>query len=720
MTEEHLVEKKTRYYIDRLKIMSLAEISHRINERRVAAAEHKRLIKGKSEWNLIDLSKELILNNGHSSETTEQSHKNEQGVDGFEAGNGKAAKLVWQQFRAGKINPFYFDANNQTDLVNWYKKRYPNELTFVRQRANELCDHVIPIFGRQFNFPTTIPWHQDPITHKEWPQIYCADIDTKDGQTIGGVKWVWELNRHQHLVTLGKAFFLTGDERYAQEACSQICHWIETNTPLIGVNWVSSLELAVRVISWLWAIHFIQQSKALDESNFHTIFQSIYEQTRFIETHLSAFTSANNHLVGEAAGLASVGLVFPQLRRSREWIEKGIQILTEEIEKQLYPDGVSAEQSVHYGMFSVDFWIGILVLARKANIEVPRVWYERLDKAGEFMMYIIDSEGNVPQIGDDDGGCAYWLCESPDFNKSRSMLSTLAVLCKQGDFKYQGKWFDEKSFWMLGIEGCKVYEGLKTENNSSESREFSKGGYYILRSEETVLVFDCGKLGYTSHAGHGHADALSVTLSICGKPVLVDPGMPCYHENSQLRDAFRGTSAHNTIVVDRRNQSEIADTFLWLRKANARCDSWKTNRVFDSVVGMHDGYSGVGVLHQRQVTFVKPDTWVIIDTLRGTGAHQLEQYWHFAPDVEIHNVNEGSATIVIKDIVLDLIFTGPMNFSLRVVTEAENTANGWISPHYSKLIRAPVLCYHGIVKLPCSLTTLMIKREKMEVCETSK
>jgi hypothetical protein len=529
--------------------MSLGEIWHRGNVHWQAAVERKRLFKGKSEWSRVDISKELNPNKCHNFETTNQSHRDEHSTNALRAGNGEAVKLVWQQFRAGEMPPFYFPANTQADLVNWYKEKYANELTVVQQRADELCDHVIPIFKRQFNFPATIPWHQDPITYRDWPQTYYADIDFRDGQTIGGVKWVWEVNRHQHLVTLGKAFFLTGDERYAQEVCSQICHWVATNPPLIGVNWVSSLELAVRVISWLWAIHFIRQSKALDERIFHIVLQSIYEQTRFIETHLSAFTSANNHLVGEAAGLASVGLVFPQLRRSRDWIQKGIRILTEEIEKQIYSDGVSAEQSVHYEMFSADFWIGVLVLAKKVQIEVPRVWYERLEKAGEFMMYLIDSGGNIPQIGDDDGGYAYWLCEIADFNKSRSMLSTLSVVCEREDFKHYGKSFDEKSFWLLGMEGYRIYQGIGAENCSLESRRFSQGGYYILRSEETVLVFDCGKLGYANHAGHGHADALSVTLSICGKPVLVDPGMPCYHENPRLRDAFRGTSAHNTIVV---------------------------------------------------------------------------------------------------------------------------------------------------------------------------
>nr|HID57694.1 hypothetical protein [Desulfobacterales bacterium] len=279
-------------------------------------------------------------------------------------------------------------------------------------------------------------------------------------------------------------------------------------------------------------------------------------------------------------------------------------------------------------------------------------------------------------------------------------------------FKHHGTWFDEKSFWLLGMEGYRVYEGLKAENSSLKSRGFSEGGYYILRSEETVLVFDCGKLGYANHAGHGHADALSVILSICGKPVFVDPGMPCYGENPRLRDAFRGTSAHNTIVVDRRNQSEIADTFLWLRKANARCERWTTDRMFDSVVGMHDGYAGLGIVHQRQVTFVRPDIWLIIDTLKGTGTHELEQYWHLAPGVEVSNVYDGFARISIGEIALDLMLTGPTNFSLGIVPEATNSANGWMSPNYGELCKAPVLCYRGVVKLPCILTVL-IKRGRI-------
>lgn len=701
------MRRKTRYYIDRLKVMSLAEICHSVKVHWYAAVEHNRLSKDKSEWSRVDICKELILKDTHPNRPHNSS---EDGTNGFTRGNRGAVTLAWEQFRTGKINSFYFDANAQGELLHWYKKKYVKELAAVLERANELCDHVIPIFGRRFNFTPTIPWHRDPITHNEWPQIYYAAIDLKDGNTIGGVKWVWELNRHQHLVTLGKAFSITGEERYAQEVCSQICHWIKTNPPLIGVNWASSLEIAIRILSWLWALHFIRTSKALEEIKFCAILQSIYEQTRFIETHLSAFSSANNHLVGEAAALATVGLTIPLFRRSREWIEKGLNILRDEIEKQVHPDGVSAEQSVHYGIFSTELWLGVLLLARKAEIDVARIWYERLEKVGEFVMLIMDSAGNVPQIGDNDGGCAYWLCESVDFNEYRSLLSRLAVVCERADFKENGKQFDEKSFWLLGMEGFRKYERLTADGNSLGSRAFVEGGYYILRSKESILVFDCGNIGYTNHAAHGHADALSVTLSMRGKPVLVDPGMPCYHENPVLRDAFRGTSAHNTIVVDGKNQSRIADNFLWLRKANAMCNSWTTSSTFDSVGGIHDGYRQLGVMHRRHVTFVRPDIWLIIDTLNGAGTHQVEQYWHLAAEAEVSYLGDLSARISREEIVLDLIVTGPKNLSLEMVSESENSANGWISPHYGKLSRAPVLCYRGSVSLPCTLTTLFTKR----------
>ena len=117
------------------------------------------------------------------------------------------------------------------------------------------------MLGREIEIPFSSGWHLDPLEHEAWPRLFYAHL--KKSQRIHGwdVKYIWEVNRHQYLIVLGKAYWLTGDERYAEKVVSAIGSWIEENPCNIGVNWTSSLELAVRTISWMWAYFLCQGSK---------------------------------------------------------------------------------------------------------------------------------------------------------------------------------------------------------------------------------------------------------------------------------------------------------------------------------------------------------------------------------------------------------------------------------------------------------------------------
>jgi hypothetical protein len=418
--------------------------------------------------------------------------------------------------------------------------------------------------------------------------------------------------------------------------------------------------------------------------------------------------SADNHLVGEAAGLTLTGLAFPHLERAGEWIKKGIAILSREIAKQIYPDGVFAEQSVHYGSFSMDFWLAVMISAGHSGMTVPRIWHERLEKAGDFIGSLMNGAGSVPRIGDDDGGCAYRLSDHPEFNNYDSILNTLAVLFEEGGFKRQDGPFDEKTFWLLGIKGADTFERLEPDRRPRASKRYEDGGYCVFRSGDSRLVLDCGSLGYANHAGHGHADALGVLLSVGDNEVFLDPGMPCYHEDPPMRDAFRSTRAHNTVVVDHKNQSVIGDKFLWLRKANAWCEDWQTNGAFESASGAHDGYKESGVVHRRAVAFLKPRTWVIVDRLSGSGPHDIEQYWHLGPHVSVNRVSGLAAELEVGPYRIDVFFEGPDGFRAEILEPIAGSAIGWMSEGYGNTTRADVLCFRGTSTVPVILKARIV------------
>src|SRR5204863_7381453 len=114
------------------------------------------------------------------------------------------------------------------------------------------------------------------------------------------------------------------------------------------------------------------------------------------------------------------------------------------------------------------------------------------------------------------------------------------------------------------------------------------------------LIVDAGPQG-TGHAGHGHADALNVSLSVDGRPWLVDSGSCCYISNDDQRNAFRGTAAHNTLRVDGQDQAIPDQPFSWKAIPTVRVEKWVKGETFSLFVGSHDGYERLAapVIHRR-------------------------------------------------------------------------------------------------------------------------
>src|SRR5438105_1305534 len=199
-----------------------------------------------------------------------------------------------------------------------------------------------------------------------------------------------------------------------------------------------------------------------------------------------------------------------------------------------------------------------------------------------------------------------------------------ALLFRRGDFKLKAGRLDDKARWLLGRDAQAQYDALDTETTRLPLRQtFPEGGYYILGAEfdsaaEVRAVVDAGPLGYTSIAAHGHADALSFTLSVGGREFLIDPGTYAYHTQKRWRQYFRGTSAHNTLRIDGRDQSEQGGNFLWLKKARAGCGLWLSSAEKDSFEGWHDGYMQLEdpVKHRRLIELDKGTRRLLIeDTL---------------------------------------------------------------------------------------------------------
>lgn len=603
------------------------------------------------------------------------------------------------------------------------KENFPAECEAILSHADELLEHRFHIFGREFKFGDKIDWHRDLLSGKQIPINFWSDVNFWDKKTVTEVKYIWELNRHQHFVTFAQAYFISDDKKYADELFKQWCDWVEANPPKFGVNWTSSLEMALRLVSWIWALHIVKNNPALDEDIYIRILNSVDAHARFIEKHLSRFSSANNHLIGEGLGLIYAGTYFPELKHSKRWQKLGFDIVFREIPKQVYKDGVSKEQAIHYQRYIFDFGLLAIQAAQHANITMPEDFRNRLEKMAEFILYLMDSEGNVPSIGDEDGGQVLYLSvgsrESCALNSPyRSLLCSAAILFNRGDFKQAAGMFDHQSLWLFGIDGARRFDELEAVDTPLGSKTFPQGGYHVVRSMdengERVMTFDTGQLGYGSLAAHGHADALSITLSCYGEAVLIDSGTYLYLGAGDWRDYFRSTVAHNTVTIEGKSQSEMLGPFQWGKKAKAKLIDYREDRNFAYLEGAIRGFfrGKLSVVHNRRIGFLKPNVWIIRDVLQGKGQHQVALHFHLGPGHTKVDITEQQVICQFEksELTIKLLFGN--NLKIEVSTAQEKPPLGWCSSAFGHHEPCSVVRISGYSQLPCSVTTMLHSRAK--------
>jgi hypothetical protein len=503
---------------------------------------------------------------------------------------------------------------------------------------------------RNLDFGDPINWHLEPVSGAAAPRVHWSKIDYLDAQLVGDKKIIWELNRHQHLLTLGRAYWQTGDEQYAQTFASHIYDWVRSNPPKVGINWASSLEVAFRSISWLWALYFFRDSPHLTPDLFLLMLKFLYLHGRHLETFLSTYFSPNTHLTGEALGLFYLGTLLPELRCGAQWRDKGKTILLEQLERQVRNDGTYFEQSSYYHRYTTDFYLHFLMLLRQNDEPIEGFLEERLQALLDHLMYITCPDGASPLFGDDDGGRLVHLDDRAG-NDFRNSLATGAVLFGRPDYKYVATELSEETLWLLGPRGAQEFDELDKRKPEKESIGFLEGGFYVMRdgwlSDSNYLLLDCGPHG-SLRFGHAHADALSFELAARGRTLLIDPGTYTYTGSSEMRNYFRSSGAHNTLTVDGESSSVPDRSFSWKYVAKAQPLKWLSHARFDYFEGKHDGYERLAssVTHHRSVLFLKDDYWIVHDHLETTGSHQYDLHFHFAPEADPKIENQEEVDLV--------------------------------------------------------------------------
>jgi hypothetical protein len=642
-------------------------------------------------------------------------------------GKGKITpEIMFDRFFETSAETFFPSFRNTDETAALFRQEFEGKpIANVLERAEKIIEGRFDLLGyRNLDFGTAIDWHFEPVSRKHLPLKHWKQFDELDSGETGDKKIVWEINRHQHFFTLGLAYRLTGEERYAAGFARHIESWMEQNPPGLGINWFSSLEVAFRAISWIWAFHFFKGSDSLTPELFRKALKFLYLHGRHIEKYLSTYYSPNTHLTGEALGLYYLGTQLEIFERARTWRELGEEILYAELDRQFHGDGVYFEQSTWYARYTADFYTHFLILKTFDTDDTDKKLQDKLESklqlAHDFLMHATRPDGTTPLVGDDDGGRSLPLSAALP-NDFRGTLSTAAIVFGRGDYKHVAGAFREETLWLLGGEGLKSFTNLHVFEPHQTSRIFADGGYFAMRDgwteTDNYLLVDGGELGALS-GGHGHADALAIELAVGGKTLLVDSGTYTYHESEEMRDRFRTTAAHNTLELDGESQSEPGGKFSWKTRAEVKVRTQIAEDRFDFFEASHDGYERLETpaTHERSILFLKNDYWIMRDFVATRGAHEYALNFHFDksvnPTIETREKGAGAAQNVVSG----------AGDGWRISTFGDNGGwqqkESWISEIYGGKTNAPFLRFASGGTGAQEFFTFILPSEDAEVLET--
>lgn len=407
-------------------------------------------------------------------------------------------------------------------------------------------------------------WHAAFQSSVDWPFRFSTEYSFGAEDVPGDIRTNWELNRHYQFAVLAKSFYVTEDQAYLAELTDLFADWNDQNPFMWGPEWSSPMEESIRLINWLVAAAFLDASgdSAAKELR-NRLCSGAWCMAAHVRRHYSRYSSANNHTIVEAAGVAVASVVFGQ----RNWLEEALVLLESEVAIQTHADGVNKEQALHYELFVMEALCLVSHVLNAAGEKLPKPIESQLRSMARYIRACCVCKGMYIEFGDDDEGVILNL-ESHKQCYPEYVLALVSLEIGDGVRYAEDVACCETVDWLYSQERISdVQRLLLVANASLES--FREGGVTIVRFDEgrAVFAFDHGPLGLGQLAAHGHADALSIQFFVDGEAALIDPGTGVYNGDREKRDLFRSASMHNTLCISGCDQSEIKGPFLWGKKA---------------------------------------------------------------------------------------------------------------------------------------------------------
>ncbi|MFC1574352.1 alginate lyase family protein [Candidatus Latescibacterota bacterium] len=545
------------------------------------------------------------------------------------------------------------------------------------------------------------PWngHSTPLEH--WTDALDFVVEQ------GDIKWIWEPSRFDWAYTLGRAWFLSGDERHAEVFWSLLEDWARHNPPNSGINWKCGQECALRMMALVWSVPVFGDARASTPARARLLWRIVTALAQRIEPAIGyAVAQFNNHSLSEALGLFVAGASLSNHPRSQKWLRKGRRIFEQHAVRQFASDGSYTQNSMNYERLALKLGVLYALVCKSVGQSASDTVTERLKSAAYFLRNLMDNAtGYVPNYGANDGAnlMALSSCEYRDF---RPVLQLAGVALMGRRFFSKGLW-DEESAWLCG----KKIGDYPLERTAGEPMRALSGGYYCLRQNQDMGFIRC----HTHKSRPGHADMLHLDLWRNGVNLLCDSGTYQYYDlQRNWGDYFSSTVAHNTLTVDRADQMTRLGKFLW--------GSWTRSRVipYDSfespmagIICEHDGYIKRYDVRYRRAVLVCGGEWVIIDDAIFTrkASHTVTLTWHldagWEPDAtsRIVHYHEAGATLFVLSDGADWEF----------LTGAEHYPETLCSRYYGDVSESPVLKLSKKVDCSYRFVTLVAHDRKTQI-----
>ncbi|NUS11724.1 MAG: alginate lyase family protein, partial [Streptomyces sp.] len=577
--------------------------------------------------------------------------------------------------------------------------------------ADRLMEGHVEYFGVARDDLVDPDWCYDPKTGRRAPSGYAFDVPYRSEDAVGDIKQIWELSRHHHLTQLAAAYAITGDERYAERVAAHLRSWWEANPPLRGVHWISGIELGIRLLSWVWVRRLLegwQGAAGLFEDN-PVALNQIWHHQRWLAAFPSRGSSANNHVIAEAAGQFAAACAFDWFPASERWRADALRSLDRHLRSNTFLSGLNRELASEYHGLVLELGLAAVAEADAAGVPVPTTVRLVLLRMTDALAAVVDNRLRPPRQGDADDGHGLIL-DGEGTDRWGSLLSTGEAVFGRLDWWPAVTGTDVRTPLLAALirPYAKNGTGPALSRPASRPGHFADAGMTILRGPEEIWCrCDGGPHGFLSIAAHAHADALSVEVRHDGVDVLADPGTYCYHGQPEWRQYFRSTLGHNTLELEGADQSVSGGPFLWTRHADTRVLAAETSGEGTARWSAeHDGYQGS--VHRRQVELTAESQELkVLDEVRGSGG-AVRLAFHLGPAITAHLVDNRAELTWTRDgedrsAVLDL----PGQLSWQAHRGETDPPLGWYSAGFGRKEPATTLVGTGFTDGTEGFTTVL-------------